>query len=63
MKGLWDVTTNIVDGEKYYQVYRLIDAGEVDHSGNREYIQFLFKVKEEAQICADRKNKEEALHG
>ena len=35
--GEWKVSHNPDLGRKPYQVYRLIDKDEVDHSGNREY--------------------------
>lgn len=36
--GKWDVTASyLVGGKVLYQVYRLLDTGEVDHSGIREY--------------------------
>lgn len=37
MLGKWDVTSNLVGSKVLYQVYRLLDTGEVDHSGIREY--------------------------
>lgn len=35
-KSKWKITTNLIDGKKFYGVYRVIDTSEVDHSGNRE---------------------------
>lgn len=32
----WRISTNVVAGRKFYQVYRIKDLNEVDHSGNRE---------------------------
>lgn len=37
MKGPWKVSSNYINGEKMYIVYRLRDVNAVDHSGNREY--------------------------
>lgn len=37
MKSKWKVTSNVINGEKMYAVYRLIDENKLDHSGNREY--------------------------
>lgn len=37
MKGKWKVSSNCIDGERMYIVYRLRDTSAVDHSGNREY--------------------------
>jgi len=53
MLGKWDITSNVIDGEKQWQVYRLIDTGEVDHSGNREYDGMIFHDKDDAQEYAD----------
>ena len=38
MKSEWKVTSNCIGGEWFYGVYRLRDRKEVDHSGNREYV-------------------------
>ena len=35
--GPWKVSMNPMLVDKPYQVYRLINKDEVDHSGNREY--------------------------
>lgn len=37
MKSEWRVTSNIINGETKFGVYRLLDTKETDHSGNREY--------------------------
>lgn len=58
MKGKWMVSTNNIGGEKVYQVYRLYDVQEIDHSGNREVYQ-TFDRKSEAVGCADMLNQEE----
>lgn len=38
MKSEWRVTSNYIGGEWFYGVYRLRDLDEIDHSGNREYV-------------------------
>ena len=38
MKSEWRVTCNYIGGELFYDVYRLRDRTDVDHSGNREYV-------------------------
>jgi len=35
--GPWKVSRNPMLGDTPYQVYRLINKDDVDHSGNREY--------------------------
>ena len=56
----WKVTTNCVDGEKLYAVYRLRDTTEVDHSGNREFASGFMPDKNAAyEIAAKLNIKEE----
>lgn len=38
MKSEWRVTSNYICGGLVYNVYRLRDRTDVDHSGNREYV-------------------------
>lgn len=38
MKSEWRVTCNYICGGLVYNVYRLRDRTNVDHSGNREYV-------------------------
>ena len=38
MKSEWKVTSNCIGGGWFYGVYRLRDRKDVDHSGNREYV-------------------------
>ena len=59
MKGPWKVTCNIICDRKQYQVYRLRDVDEVDHSGNREYGSDLMTDRYQAKELADRLNAEE----
>lgn len=58
MKSEWRVSSNIIDGEEMYIVYRLRDVSEVDHSGNREYYGGYTKEKELAEILAAELNKD-----
>ncbi len=59
MAKKWKVTSNCVNGNKYYQVYRNLRDGEPDHSGNREYYEGkIYHDKEQAQSVADNLNKE-----
>lgn len=37
MKSKWKVTSNSINGETMYAVFRLLDTSKTDHSGNREY--------------------------
>lgn len=59
MKGPWKVTCNIIGDRKQYQVCRLRDVDEVDHSGNREYASELMTDRHQAKALADRLNAEE----
>ena len=54
--GRWRVTHIYAAGITMIEVYRLIDAFEVDHSGNREYRPEEFQTDEEAQAFADMLN-------
>lgn len=58
MKSEWRVTSNFINGQKVYQVYRLRNTTEVDHSGNREYRGGIFKNRDEAAAEAEALNKE-----
>lgn len=62
MKGKWKVTSNLINGETKYGVYRLLDTKETDHSGNREH-QHLWtadrKVAEEMVAWLNRKGESE----
>ena len=55
----WKVTSNYIDGGKYFRAYRLINEKEVDHSGNREYAGDYTQSREEAQKVADLMNSQE----
>lgn len=52
----WKVTWQIIGGEKCFQVYRIKDPSDIDHAGNREYVDDLFKTESLAQEQADRLN-------
>lgn len=56
MKSKWKVSSTYAGGERFYQVYRLRDVNEVDHSGNRE-IAGTFDDEAQAQEYADAKNR------
>lgn len=56
MKSKWKVTTNVVDGgRRIYGVYRIININEVDHSGNREVLEY-YDNKEIAEKVAEELN-------
>lgn len=57
----WRISTNIVAGKKFYQVYRLLDVNEIDHSGNRETRGGLYESIRDAKTLARRLNTEEAI--
>ena len=52
----WKVTWQFIGGEKCFQVYRIKDQSDIDHAGNREYVDILFKTESLAQEQADRLN-------
>jgi len=58
MKSKWKVTSNPINGETRYGVYRLRNIDEVDHSGNREMVGGYTIYKEAAQNIADILNEE-----
>lgn len=55
----WKVSSNVINGKKFFRAYRLIDENAVDHSGNREYAGRYMERKEDAQLLADCLNKED----
>lgn len=59
MKSKWKVTSNSINGEIMYGVYRTVDTGKPDHSGNREMAGGYTVDREAAQIVADLLNKKE----
>ena len=62
MKSKWKVTSNSINGEKMYAIFRLSDISAVDHSGNREYAGGYIADREMAQTAADALNAEEGTH-
>lgn len=57
MPSKWNVTSNMIGGEKMYAVYRLRDVNEVDHSGNREFAGGWTDSRSAAQALADTLNR------
>lgn len=57
----WRISTNQIGEKKFYQVYRLRDVDEVDHSGNRETRGGLYESRLDAEALARRLNTEEAV--
>lgn len=57
----WKISTNVVAGKKFYQVYRIRDLNEVEHSGNRETRGGLYESRRDAEALARRLNSEEAV--
>ena len=54
MKSKYKVSSQCNDAKNYiYQVYRILDTKEIDHAGNREYVNGVFHDKRAAQLCAD----------
>jgi hypothetical protein len=51
----WKVSTNVIGDIYMYQVVRVINENEVEHSGNRE-VYDIYESKEEAQKVCDRLN-------
>lgn len=56
----WKVTSNSINGEKMYAVYRLRDVNQTDHSGNREYKTDYMPYREVALSIAAQLNESEA---
>ena len=60
MKSEWRITSNVIDGTKYYAIYRLRDIERTDHSGNREFFnEALYDDREQATKMAEKLNREE----
>lgn len=55
MKNKWKVTSNFMPGKgEMYNIYRLINENEVDHSGNREYaLENYINDKNEAEYMCE----------
>lgn len=58
MKSKWKVSSQTIDGEKFYTVFRIRDTSEVDHSGNRE-IYDTYISEDVAEMKADELNRKE----
>ena len=52
----WRVSSNYVDGKTVYEVYRMVKAERVNHSGCREYAGGTYSTRAEAQAAANRLN-------
>ena len=52
----WKVMKRQAGGEYYWQVYRIRNTGEADHTGNREIVDTLFYSAEKAHKKADEMN-------
>lgn len=59
MKSNWKVTSNFINEEKMYAVYRIKDINKVDNSSNREYLGGYMLNKDEAKKIADEMNSKE----
>lgn len=58
----WRVSSTIINGQKKYQVYRIVDDNEVDHSGNREKVGCTFSSYDLAMTVAAQMNGEHYEH-
>lgn len=62
MKDCWRVTSNTINGEKFFSVFRNIRPFECDHSGNREYACDWLHNREDAErLCRELNQK--VAHG
>lgn len=59
MQSEWKVTSNLINDQNMYCVYRLRDTAEVDHSGNREFHGGYVNDRDLAAAEAAALNKEE----
>lgn len=60
MKSEWRVTSQYINGEYQYAVYRLRNIYAVDHSGNREYYgEYTTNDEAEAAALAKKLNEKE----
>lgn len=57
MKSEWRVTSQIINGETLYAVYRLYDKDGIDHSGNREFATGYTPDERKARTVAKKLNK------
>lgn len=56
MKSKWKVTSNYINGNYEYAVYRLLDKKQLDHSGNREYFSNYVSDRKMAEKMAEKLN-------
>lgn len=59
MKSEWRVSSQYIDGNKFYTVYRLRNISATDHSGNREYYGGSTSDRAEALKLAEELNEKE----
>lgn len=59
MPSEWKVTSQYINGQKMYAVYRLRNKAETDHSGNRIYATSYITNREQAEHLAESLNSEE----
>ncbi len=57
MRSEWKVSSQTFGNLKIFQVYRIRNANEIDHSGNREYTEEVWTDRESAQAYADELNR------
>ena len=57
--GPWKVSSNFIGDRKVYQVYRIKNTEEVDHSGNRECSGGYVTERYEAEKLAEILNQKE----
>ncbi|MBQ9634658.1 MAG: hypothetical protein IJV12_00385 [Acidaminococcaceae bacterium] len=55
-KGNWQVFSNLICGQKFYRVGRVIDTDKTVHSGNLEYSGDYTKDRSECEALARRLN-------
>lgn len=61
MHSEWKVTSNYINKNNLYTVYRIRDNIEIDHSGNREFATGYMEDKEEAIKIAAKLNEKERI--
>ena len=62
-KGVWQVFSQTIDGEKQYIVCRQIDMAKPLHSGNIEYCGDYTTCRDAASRAADDLNEKELQRG
>lgn len=61
MQGEWKVSSNSINGQTMYAVYRIKDTSAVDHSGNREFGSYYSEDRQRVDALAEKLNQEEDL--